>query len=74
MVIFNRSNQAFAIVEYISFLSCEPEEAGANCIGCDYLKGGSLCIPEGVDLRYRRTNSNAFGHGIWKVLTNSDLK
>lgn len=45
------------------------KEAEPRCIGhpLTISKGKSLCIPKGVDLRFRGSNSNFFGKGIWRA-------
>ena len=52
-----------------SFISCGSEEPSALRV-LWLSKGESLWVPKGVDVRFRRTNGNAFGQGIWRASTN----
>lgn len=56
----------------LAFISCGSKEAGIRCMGSPIVisKFENLWTPKGVDLRFRRTNSNANGQGIWRVSIN----
>ena len=54
------------------FISCGSKEAKAKSLGILRLsqKVENYEFQKGVDLRFRKTNGNAFNQGIWRASTN----
>ena len=71
MVILNRGNYRFSILQYLFLCLVWSNKTGAEYIGYPVTisKNESLWVPNTVDLWFR-TNSNAFAQGIWRVLAN----
>ena len=70
MVILNRSNWVFAMLRYFSFYQFWVQKSKSQIHWAyDYLMGWEFIVPKRVDLRFRRTNGNAFGQDIWRAST-----
>lgn len=54
------------------FISCRSKEAGTKYVRhlVIILKIKCLWATKRINLRFRRTKGNAFGHGFWRVSTN----